>query len=131
MQIEKSERLRSTKEKFVYSNMRITFVLMLACFAVWGVAANMTDPLVKVFSKIFTMSTFQAALVQFCYYGAYFCLALPAAFISKRYSYKVGVLTGLGLATIGAFAFYPASLMMGSRRDTRKIMPHLPVTIAA
>lgn len=112
MQIEESERQRATKEKFVYSNMRITFVLMLACFAVWGVAANMTDPLVKVFSKIFTMSTFQAALVQFCYYGAYFCLALPAAFISKRYSYKVGVLTGLGLATIGAFAFYPASLMM-------------------
>ena len=59
---------------------------MLACFAAWGVAANMTDPLVKVFSKIFTMSTFQAALVQSCYYGTYFCLALPAAFISKRYS---------------------------------------------
>lgn len=112
MHIEKPELQHSTKPKFVYSNMKVTFVLMLACFAAWGVAANMTDPLVKVFSKIFTMSTLQSALVQFCYYGAYFCLALPAAFISKRYSYKVGVLTGLGLATIGAFAFYPASLMM-------------------
>ena len=112
MHIEEPELQRAKKAKFVYSNMRITFVLMLACFAAWGVAANMTDPLVKVFSKIFTMSTFQSALVQFCYYGAYFCLALPAAFISKRYSYKAGVLTGLGLATIGAFAFYPASLFM-------------------
>ncbi|WP_036477804.1 L-fucose:H+ symporter permease [Myxosarcina sp. GI1] len=92
--------------------MRFPFILLIVCFAAWGVAANMTDPLVKVFSKIFTMSTFQAALVQFSYYGAYFCLALPAAFINKRYSYKVGVLTGLGLATVGAFAFYPASLIM-------------------
>lgn len=72
----------------------------------------MTDPLVKVFSKIFTMSTFQSALVQFCYYGAYFCLALPAAFINRRYSYKTGVLTGLGLAASGAFLFYPASIAM-------------------
>ena len=72
----------------------------------------MTDPLVKVFSKIFNMSTLQGALVQFSYYGAYFCLALPAAFINRRYSYKVGVLTGLGLAAVGAFMFYPASQLM-------------------
>jgi MFS transporter, FHS family, L-fucose permease len=100
------------KQPFVYREMIVPFVLLVTCFAAWGVAANMTDPLVKVFSKIFSMSTLQAALVQFCYYGAYFCLALPAAFINRRYSYKVGVLTGLGLASIGAFMFYPASEAM-------------------
>ena len=72
----------------------------------------MTDPLVKVFSKIFTMSSVQSALVQFSYYGAYFCLAIPAAYINKRFSYKTGVLTGLGMAAIGAFLFYPASQAM-------------------
>lgn len=92
--------------------MMVPFALLVTCFAAWGVAANMTDPLVKVFSKVFTMSTVQAALVQFCYYGAYFCLALPAAFINRRYSYKAGVLTGLGLAAAGAILFYPASLVM-------------------
>ena len=106
------EQIGAPKTRFVYPNMLGAFILLLTCFAAWGVAANMTDPLVKVFSKIFTMSTFQAALVQFCYYGAYFCLALPAAFINERFSYKVGVLVGLGLATVGAFAFYPASLLM-------------------
>lgn len=106
------EQIGAPKTRFVYPNMLGAFILLLTCFAAWGVAANMTDPLVKVFSKIFTMSTFQAALVQFCYYGAYFCLALPAAFINERFSYKVGVLAGLGLATVGAFAFYPASLLM-------------------
>ena len=106
------EQVGGPKAKFVYPNMRGAFILLLTCFAAWGVAANMTDPLVKVFSKIFTMSTLQAALVQFCYYGAYFCLALPAAFINERFSYKIGVLVGLGLATVGAFLFYPASLLM-------------------
>jgi MFS transporter, FHS family, L-fucose permease len=102
----------NTKTPFIYRDMVVPFILLVMCFAAWGVAANMTDPLVKVFSKIFTMSTLQSALVQFCYYGAYFCLALPAAFINRRYSYKVGVLTGLGCATIGAFLFYPASYTM-------------------
>jgi len=90
----------------------LPFILLTICFAAWGVAANMTDPLVKVFSKIFTMSSLQSALVQFAYYGAYFCLAIPAAFINKRFSYKTGVLTGLGCAAAGAFLFYPASQMM-------------------
>lgn len=102
----------SAKQPFVYPEMRMVFVLLVLCFAAWGVAANMTDPLVKVFSKIFTMSQLQSALVQFAYYGAYFCLALPAAFINRRFSYKTGVLTGLGLATLGALAFYPASQIM-------------------
>jgi len=97
---------------FVYRDKRHIFLLLIICFAAWGVAANMTDPLVKVFSKVFVMSQVEAALVQFAYYGAYFCLALPAAFINRRYSYKTGVLTGLGLATFGAFAFYPASQVM-------------------
>ena len=100
------------KLSLVYPDMILPFILLIICFAAWGVAANMTDPLVKVFSKIFTMSTLQGALVQFAYYGAYFCLALPAAFINRRYSYKVGVLTGLGCAIIGAFMFYPASQAM-------------------
>jgi len=102
----------SDKQPFVYPEMRLVFILLITCFAAWGVAANMTDPLVKVFSKIFAMSSLQSALVQFAYYGAYFCLAIPAAFINRRYSYKTGVLCGLGLAVIGALAFYPASLAM-------------------
>jgi FHS family L-fucose permease-like MFS transporter len=100
------------KAPLISKGMLLPFILLTLCFAAWGTAANMTDPLVKVFSKIFTMSTLQSSLVQFCYYGAYFCLAIPAALINKRFSYKVGVLTGLGCASIGAFMFYPASQAM-------------------
>ena len=101
-----------TKTPLVSKEMVVPFILLVLCFAAWGAAANMTDPLVKVFSKIFTMSSVQSALVQFSYYGAYFCLAIPAAYINKRFSYKTGVLTGLGMAAIGAFMFYPASQAM-------------------
>lgn len=90
----------------------LPFVLLTTCFAAWGLANNMTDPLVKVFSRIFTMSALQSSLVQFSFYGAYFCLALPAAIVIKRYGYKTGVLVGLGLFAIGSLLFFPASRTM-------------------
>nr|WP_111299758.1 L-fucose:H+ symporter permease [Paracoccus saliphilus] len=101
-----------TPPPFVHPGMRLPFVLLVTCFAAWGIAANMTDPLVQVFSRIFSMTTLQASFVQFAYYGAYFLLALPAAFINRRWSYRTGMLTGLGCAILGAFMFYPAAQAM-------------------
>jgi FHS family L-fucose permease-like MFS transporter len=101
-----------TGEPFVYGGMIVLFVVVIACFTAWGIAADMTAPMVAAFKRIFTMSTFQASLVQFAYFGAYFLLALPAAAINQRFGYKVGILTGLGLAALGALAFYPASKIM-------------------
>jgi FHS family L-fucose permease-like MFS transporter len=100
------------KAGLVYPGFTVPFILLIACFAAWGSAANLTDVLVGVFRHIFTMSNFQSALVQFAYYGAYFALAIPAALINKRYGYKTGVLTGLGLATIGGLLFIPASQLL-------------------
>jgi FHS family L-fucose permease-like MFS transporter len=100
------------KLPLVYPDMIIPFALLIMCFVAWGTAQDLTAPMVAAFKGIFTMSTLQASLVQFSYFGAYFALALPAAFINQRYGYKVGVLTGLGLAALGAFLFYPASLVM-------------------
>src|ERR671921_371742 len=97
------------KPALVYPGFAVPFVLLIACFAAWGSAANLTDVLVGVFRHIFTMSNFQSALVQFAYYGAYFTLAIPAALINRRYGYKAGVLTGLGLASVGGLLFIPAS----------------------
>jgi len=99
--------------RLVYPAMLVPFVLLVTCFAAWGSAANLTDVLVGVFRKIFTgMSNFESGLVQFAYYGAYFTLAIPAAFINKRFGYKTGVLTGLGLAAVGGLLFIPASRLL-------------------
>jgi FHS family L-fucose permease-like MFS transporter len=100
------------KASIVPREYRFAFILLTACFAAWGLANNMTDPLVKVFPRIFTMTALQGALVQFSFYGAYFCFALPAAILIKKTSYKTGVLAGLGLFITGAFLFYPASVSL-------------------
>jgi len=92
--------------------MIVLFIALIGCFTAWGVAQDLTTPMVAGFKRIFEMSTFQASLVQLAYFGAYFLLALPAAFINQRFGYKTGILTGLGLAAIGAFSFYPASKIM-------------------
>jgi FHS family L-fucose permease-like MFS transporter len=108
-----SEDPESTKhEPLVGRGMIFLFLALICCFTAWGVAQDLTTPMVAGFKRIFDMSTFQASLVQLAYFGAYFLLALPAAFINERFGYKTGVLTGLGLAAIGAFAFYPASKIM-------------------
>lgn len=78
----------------------------------WGLANNLTDTLLAAFKRIMSMSDFQTSWIQVAFYGAYFCLALPAAVFIKRYSYKAGVLLGLGLYVAGALLFYPSSLSM-------------------
>jgi FHS family L-fucose permease-like MFS transporter len=97
------------KPKLVYPKLGVPFILLVLCFAAWGSAANLTDVLVGVFRLIFDMSNFQSSLVQFAYYGAYFSLAIPAALINRRFGYKIGVLTGLGLAAVGGLLFIPAA----------------------
>ncbi|MDX6706238.1 MAG: transporter, family, L-fucose permease, partial [Solirubrobacteraceae bacterium] len=99
-------------EPLVGQGMALLFIALVACFTAWGVAQDLTTPMVAGFKRIFDMSTFQASLVQLAYFGAYFLLALPAAFINQRFGYKTGILTGLTLAALGAFAFYPASKIM-------------------
>ena len=86
----------------------LPFILVTACFALWGFANDITNPMVKAFSKIFRMSVTDGTLVQVAFYGGYFCMALPAALFIKRFSYKSGILMGLGLYAIGALMFIPA-----------------------
>ncbi len=75
----------------------------------WGLANNMTDTLLAAFKKIMSMTDFQTSWIQLAFYGSYFCLALPAAIFIKRFTYKSGVLLGLGMFILGSLLFFPAS----------------------
>lgn len=87
------------------SSFLIPFILITACFALWGFANDITNPMVKAFSKIFRMSVTDGALVQVAFYGGYFAMAFPAAIFIRKYTYKAGVLMGLGLYALGAALF--------------------------
>ena len=89
-------------------NYLLPFILVTVCFALWGFANDVTNPMVKAFSKIFRMSVTDGALVQMAFYGGYFAMALPAALFIRRFSYKAGLLMGLGLYAVGALMFIPA-----------------------
>ena len=94
--------------KVVEKKYLLPFVLVTCCFALWGFANDITNPMVKAFSKIFRMSVTDGALVQLAFYGGYFCMALPAALFVRKFSYKAGLLMGLGLYAVGALLFIPA-----------------------
>ncbi|WP_147681020.1 L-fucose:H+ symporter permease [Actinomyces ruminicola] len=102
----------SAPARILYPGAATLLVAVVGCFTAWGIAADLTTPMVSGFKRIFDMSSFQASLVQMAYYGAYFLLAIPAALINSRWGYKAGMVSGLALASLGAFGFWPASQVM-------------------
>lgn len=105
--------MKDTNSKLLFKDgvsYLIPFILITSCFALWGFANDITNPMVKAFSKIFRMSVTDGALVQVAFYGGYFAMAFPAAMFIRKYSYKAGILLGLGLYAIGAFLFFPAKM---------------------
>jgi len=102
----KSDKL---KEKLIAPGNLIPFILITSLFLLWGLANNMTDTLLAAFKRIMSMTDARTSLIQISCYGlGYFIFALPAAIYIKRFSYKSGVLLGLGLYILGALMFFPA-----------------------
>ena len=86
------------------------FVIITSLFALWGIANDLTNPMVSAFKKVMPeLTNVQASLVQFAFYFGYFFMALPAALFIRKYSYKSGIILGLILYASGAFMFYPAA----------------------
>jgi MFS transporter, FHS family, L-fucose permease len=94
----------------VSKSVLLPFILITSLFALWGFANAVTDPMVTAFKKVLELNNFQASLVQMAFYGGYFTMALPAALLIRKYSYKVGVIVGLVLYAGGALLFYPAAV---------------------
>ena len=105
METGNKSRLLVTREGVSYV---LPFVVVTCCFALWGFANDITNPMVKAFSKIFRMSVTDGALVQVAFYGGYFCMALPAAMFIRRHSFKSGIVLGLALYALGVLLFVPA-----------------------
>src|SRR5690625_2439268 len=87
----------------------VPFIIITSLFFLWGIANDMTNPMVSTFKKVMPeLSNFEAALVQLAFYGGYATMAIPAAVFIRKYSYKKGIILGLILYATGAFLFYLA-----------------------
>jgi MFS transporter, FHS family, L-fucose permease len=91
------------------SNQLIPFILITCLFFLWGFAHNLDPILIPHLKRSFTLTTTQSTLVDSAVFVAYFFMALPAGFIMKTWGYKMGIIAGLILFSIGAFLFVPAA----------------------
>ncbi len=101
--------MKQQKSPLVPKKYLLTFILVTSLFALWGFANDITNPMVAAFQTVMELSAAKASMVQFAFYGGYATMAVPAALFIRRYSYKRGILLGLGLYAIGAFLFIPAA----------------------
>ena len=89
----------------------IPFVLVVLLFFIWGMSNNLTDILVQQFRKGFNLSQLQAQLVQSAVFFGYFCMAMPAALLMRRWGYKAGIIVGLCTFGAGTLLFWPAAVI--------------------
>lgn len=104
---------RTSTVPIVPKQYRLPFFMLVSCFALWGLLNNMTDNLVPAFSKIFMINASESAGVQISFYGAYAVLAIFASILLEEFSYKAGVLIGLG-------ALHDRRAVLHSRRHRAK-----------
>lgn len=90
----------------------IPFALLCSLFFLWAVVNNLNDILLPQFQQAFTLTNFQAGLIQSAFYFGYFIIPIPAGILMKKLSYKAGIITGLFLYAFGAALFWPAAEIM-------------------
>ncbi len=84
-------------------------VIVTILFFMWGLLTSLNDVLIPHLKAIYTLTYLQAMLVQFCFFGAYFIVSLPAGMLIKKIGYQNGAVSGLLIAAAGCALFYPAA----------------------
>lgn len=88
---------------------KVALVLVISLFFLWALTGNLLPSLIPHLKKACQLNDFQSAFIDSAYWIAYFFVAIPAAIVMRRTSYKTGIITGLVLAAVGAICFYPAA----------------------
>lgn len=89
----------------------VALALVISLFFTWGLTYGLLDVLNKHFQQTLDVTRMESALLQTCYFGAYFLMAIPSGLFVNRYGYKRGILVGLVIFAIGALLFAPATSM--------------------
>jgi len=90
-------------------NNRSAFIIVTILFFLWGFITVLVDSLIPRLKDVFELSYFQAGLVQFAFFAAYFVFSVPAGWLLSKIGYQKGVVLGLVVMAIGCLLFYPAA----------------------
>jgi len=90
-------------------NYRFALTSLTTLFFMWGFITCLNDILIPYLKGAFDLSYTQAMLIQFCFFGAYFIVSMPAGTLVSKIGYQKGIVTGLTVAAVGCLLFYPAA----------------------
>ena len=87
----------------------IPLLVVMSLMFIWNLSRNINDILIPHLKRACQLTDFQSSLVQSAFFGGYFLLALPVGQYIRRFGYRAGMITGLFMAALGAFLFFPAA----------------------
>jgi FHS family L-fucose permease-like MFS transporter len=93
---------------------RAPLAIVTLLFFMWGLLTALNDVLIPHLKALYTLSYLQAMLVQFCFFGAYFLVSLPAGRLIQRLGYQGGAVAGLVVAAAGCLLFLPAFFVLAA-----------------
>lgn len=95
---------------------RKPFITITLLFFLWGFITVMNDVLIPYLKADFKLSYFQAGLVQFAFFSAFFLVSLVYYLVSlskgdpiNKLGYKTGVIIALIICGVGCALFFPAA----------------------
>src|SRR5690606_28791370 len=91
---------------------KVAIILIISLFFFWGFIHNLDPILIAHLRSAFSLTHLQASLVDSAVFIAYLFMAIPAGLIMKKYGYRIGIVIGLVLFSIGCFLFVPAANTM-------------------
>jgi FHS family L-fucose permease-like MFS transporter len=82
---------------------------VFALFFIFGGITSLNDVIIPKLKELFTLSFFEASLVQFWFFIAYAVVGIPGARLVKKLGYMRGAVAGLVTMMAGCLLFIPAS----------------------
>ncbi|MDB5242630.1 MAG: major facilitator transporter [Spirosoma sp.] len=87
----------------------LSILLIGLMFFIFGFVSWVNSILIPYFKIACELTSFQAYLVAFAFYIAYFLMSVPASYLLKAVGFKKGMMIGFWAMALGAFIFIPAA----------------------
>lgn len=100
----------STQSQQASANHLAALVSLTTLFFIWGFITALNDILIPHLKGVFNLSYTQAMLVQFCFFGAYFLISVPAGRLVDKTGFQKGIGVGLLTAALGCLLFVPSAI---------------------
>ena len=91
------------------NNYKSAFIFLTILFFMWGFITVLVDALVPRLKDVFELSYGQSIMVQFAFFGAFFCFSIPSSFLLEKIGYQRGIVVGLSIMGLACLLFYPAA----------------------